>query len=58
MYELAAEDEQTYKEGKVILEKALVRERDGLPEMEVVEWIRNYFFIYKYNSWNNILTST
>ena len=37
MYELAAEDEQTYKEGKVILEKALVREKDGLPEMEVVD---------------------
>ena len=46
MYELAAEDEQTYKEGKVILEKALVRERDGLPEIEVVEWIRRLGTIF------------
>jgi len=31
MYEFALEEQQKYKEGKVILEKALVRERDGLP---------------------------
>ena len=37
MYELAAEDEQRYKEAKVILEKALVREKDGLQEMRYVE---------------------
>jgi len=32
MYEFALEDQQKYKEGKVILEKALVRERDGFEE--------------------------
>ena len=32
MYELAAEDDQRYKEAKVILEKALVREKDGIQE--------------------------
>ena len=35
MYELAAEDDQRYKEAKVILEKALVREKDGIQELEV-----------------------
>ena len=39
MYELAAEEEQRYKEAKVILEKALVREKDGLQEMRYVEWM-------------------
>ncbi len=32
MYEYADEEEQRYKEAKVILEKALVREKDGIPE--------------------------
>jgi len=32
MYEFALEDQQKYKEGKVILEKALVKERDGFEE--------------------------
>jgi len=32
MYEFALEDQQRYKEGKVILEKALVKERDGFEE--------------------------
>lgn len=35
MYELAAEDDQRYKEAKVILEKALVREKDGIQEIQV-----------------------
>ena len=35
MYELAAEDDQRYKEAKVILEKALVREKDGIQELDV-----------------------
>ena len=35
MYELAAEDDQRYKEAKVILEKALVREKDGIQEIVV-----------------------
>ena len=60
MYELAAEDEQRYKEAKVILEKALVREKDGLQEMRYVEWLHEWmctqsepklfrpiFFLYK-----------
>ena len=33
MYELAAEDDQKYKEAKTILEKALVREKDGIQEI-------------------------
>lgn len=32
MYEFALEDAQRYKEGKVILEKALVKEKDGFEE--------------------------
>ena len=32
MYEFALEDQQRYKEGKVILEKALVKEREGFEE--------------------------
>jgi hypothetical protein len=32
MYELASEDDQRYKEARVILEKALVREKDGIQE--------------------------
>ena len=39
MYELAAEDDQRYKEAKVILEKALVREKDGIQELEVTNWL-------------------
>ena len=38
MYELAAEDDQRYKEAKVILEKALVREKDGIQEVQVTDW--------------------
>ena len=38
MYELAAEDDQRYKEAKVILEKALVREKDGIQELDVTNW--------------------
>jgi len=30
VYEFATEDQQKYKEGKVILERALVTEMDGL----------------------------
>ena len=37
MYELAAEDDQRYKEAKVILEKALVREKDGIQEVQVTD---------------------
>lgn len=32
MYEFAMEDQQRYKESKVILERALVKERDGFEE--------------------------
>ena len=39
MYELAAEDDQRYKEAKVILEKALVREKDGIQELDVTNWL-------------------
>ncbi len=35
MYEFAMDEAQRYKEGKVILEKALVREVDGSPEPSV-----------------------
>jgi len=37
MYEFAMDDAQRYKEGKVILEKALVRERDGIEEHRPLE---------------------
>ena len=33
IYEFATEETQRYKEGKVILEKALVSEVDGIEEM-------------------------
>ena len=33
VYEYATEDNQRYKEGKVILERALVNEQDGIDEM-------------------------
>ncbi len=32
IYEFATEDSQRYKEGRVILERALVREREGFEE--------------------------
>ena len=32
VYEYATEDNQRYKEGKVILERALVNEQDGIDE--------------------------
>lgn len=32
MYEFATEDNQRYKEGRVILERALVTESDGMEE--------------------------
>jgi hypothetical protein len=34
VYEFATEENQRYKEGKVILERALVTEMDGLDEIE------------------------
>jgi len=34
VYEFATEENQRYKEGRVILERALVRELDGLDEIE------------------------
>jgi len=33
MYEFAMEEQQRYKESRVILERALVKERDGFEEM-------------------------
>uniref|UniRef100_UPI00358FA1FD protein yippee-like 5 n=1 Tax=Myxine glutinosa TaxID=7769 RepID=UPI00358FA1FD len=33
MYEFATEDDQRYKEGRVILERALVRESEGFEEL-------------------------
>ena len=35
MYEFATEDNQRYKEGRVILERALVQECDGIDEHPV-----------------------
>ncbi|TMS39030.1 hypothetical protein L596_005625 [Steinernema carpocapsae] len=32
MYEYAIEEDQRYKESRVILEKALIEERDGIPD--------------------------
>jgi hypothetical protein len=34
MYEFATEDGQRYKEGRVILERAMVTEIDGIEELE------------------------
>jgi len=45
MYELAAEDDQRYKEAKVILEKALVREKDGIQESKLRIDGKKIFFI-------------
>lgn len=35
IYEFATEENQRYKEGRVILERALVTESDGMEEREV-----------------------
>ena len=35
IYEYATEDNQRYKEGKVILERALISEQEGMQEYEV-----------------------
>ena len=32
MYEFATEDNQRYKEGRIILERALITEVDGIPD--------------------------
>ncbi|XP_023338858.1 protein yippee-like 5 [Eurytemora carolleeae] len=37
MYEFATEDNQRYKEGRVILERALVNETDGIDEHLVLD---------------------
>ena len=37
MYEFATEENQRYKEGRVILERALVVESDGMVEHEVAD---------------------
>lgn len=42
MYELAAEDDQRYKEAKVILEKALVKEENGIQELDVTNWFPGF----------------
>ena len=34
VYEFATEENQRYKEGRVILERALVNEQDGIDELE------------------------
>ncbi len=34
IYEYATDDNQRYKEGKVILERALVNEQDGIDEFD------------------------
>lgn len=34
MYEYAAEETERYKEAKVILERALVRENEGIQELQ------------------------
>jgi len=39
VYEYATEDNQRYKEGKVILERALVNEQDGIDEDNPKIWI-------------------
>ena len=49
MYEFATEDQQKYKEGKVILERALVTEMDGLdgdlaPDDSSNEWLFTKFY--------------
>ncbi|ENN70790.1 hypothetical protein HUJ04_004912 [Dendroctonus ponderosae] len=41
MYEFATEDNQKYKEGRVILERALVAESDGMDERSFYERRRN-----------------
>ena len=41
MYEFATEENQKYKEGRVILERALVTEQDGIEEAVVTDiWPR------------------
>lgn len=41
MYEFATEDNQKYKEGRVILERALVAESDGMDDRSFYERRRN-----------------
>lgn len=41
MYEYATEDNQKYKEGRVILERALVTESDGMEERSYYERRQN-----------------
>jgi len=38
IYEFATEENQRYKEGRVILERALVTESDGIEERGVNNW--------------------
>ena len=38
MYEFATDDNQRYKEGRVILERALVQECNGIDEHPVSDW--------------------
>ena len=40
MYEFATEDTQRYKEARTILEKALVREKDGIEEHIMEHWLQ------------------
>ena len=37
MYEFATEDQQRYKEGRVILERAMVTEIDGIEEYDDIK---------------------
>ena len=40
MYEYATEESQRYKEARTILEKALVREKDGIEEHIMEHWLQ------------------
>lgn len=48
IYEFATEENQRYKEGRVILERALVTESDGIEEHMGDDWSSHYLLSYKF----------
>ena len=45
IYEFATEENQRYKEGRVILERALVTETEGMEEHMGDDWLLLFFLI-------------
>ena len=45
MYEYATEEQQRYKEGKVILERALIAEINGIDEIWTMKYSSHYLVL-------------